>query len=393
MAVPFSPPDIRDEDIDAVVKVLRSGWITSGPVCREFEAALVDVTGAGGVITLNSCTAALEISLRTLGIGPGDEVIVPAYTYSASAAVISHVGAQIVMVDNAPGEYIPSAERILAAVTPRTKAVIVVDLAGVPFDTLALRTALEGSGVESDNEILSALGRPAVIADAAHSLGGVLGGLRVGELGDFTCYSFHAVKNLTTAEGGAIAWRADLPAQQDQLATNIRQLSLHGQSKDALSKMHAGAWEYDIVELGYKHNMPDTLAALGLSQLSRYEDQIARRHQIVETYDSLLGDSFGSLSHSSADVRSSAHLYLLNLRDHAGERDSIIRKMAEDGISTNVHYKPLPMFTGYKELGFNIDDYPNSYNQYLSELTLPLYSLLSDRDVSEVSQSLLRAIG
>ncbi|SNU02001.1 dTDP-4-amino-4,6-dideoxygalactose transaminase [Ruaniaceae bacterium KH17] len=393
MAIPFSPPDLRDEDIEAVSDVLRSGWITSGPVGQRFEETLASFVGVNRAVGLNSCTAALELSLRVLGIGPGDEVIVPAYTYSASAAVVDHVGARIVLVDVAPGSYVPSADQILAAITEKTKAVIVVDLAGVPFDTPTLRAALDERAIQSDNPLLAALGRPAIVVDAAHSLGGARDGFRAGQMGDFTAFSFHAVKNLTTAEGGALVWRSDLPVDSTELATIVRRLSLHGQSKDAFSKMKAGAWEYDIVELGFKCNMPDTLAALGLSQLSRYESQIARRHEIVALYDSLLSSRFSSLAHSGTSFRSSAHLHMLDLGSHYRARDEIIARMADAEIATNVHYKPLPLFTAYKKLGFQIADFPHANQRFEAELTLPLHTLLTDDDVALVASTLLRVSG
>lgn len=386
--IDFSPPDVREEDIDAVVAVLRSGWITSGPVGARFEDALTEYTGVGGAVLLNSCTAALELSLRVLGVGRGDEVVVSAYTYTATAAVIRHVGATIVLADTEQGQYVPSISGILAVITPRTKAVIVTDLAGVPFDARSLMDALGGLSSSSTGAILGELGRPAVIVDGAHSLGAARGGLRAGALGDFTAFSFHAVKNLTTGEGGALTWRPDLPADCQRLTTQVRRLSLHGQSKDALSKMRAGAWEYDIVELGYKYNMPDILAALGLSQLLRYDDSLARRHELVEVYGSGLEGHVKWLAHRDGQMLSSAHLFMIDLGDHWERRNEIIADMAGRGIATNVHYKPLPLLSAYSSLGFSVRQCPNAIERYQRELTLPLHTALTDDDVEYVMVSL-----
>ncbi len=376
-----------------MASVLRSGWITSGEVGLEFEDSLKRFTGAGGVSLLNSCTAALELALRVLGIGPGDEVIVPAYTYTASAAVVAHVGARIVLVDTAPGQYVPAIDSILRLVSERTKAIIVVDLAGVPFDTGALKSALFQSQAASGNDVVERFGRPAVIVDGAHSLGAIRDGMNAGQMGDFTAFSFHAVKNLTTAEGGALTWREDVPLDQEDTSREIRRLSLHGQSKDAFSKMKAGAWEYDIVELGYKCNMPDALAALGLSQLARYRHSICKRHELARMYGERLGSDLVTLAHSDGHMSSSAHLYMVDLGTRADERDQLISRMATSGISTNVHYKPLPLLTAYRNLGFSIADFPNSYRQYRGELTLPLHTLLTEQDVDTVASALLSHLG
>lgn len=391
MVIAFSPPDINEDDIDAVVAVLRSGWITTGPVGRTFEEELATFAGVRRVVTLNSCTAALELALRVLEVGPGDEVIVPAYTYSASAAVIEHVGATIVMVDTAPGSYVPDVDQILTAVTAKTKAIIAVDIAGVPFDIEPLRRGLQ-TGSRFENEILAALGRPAIIVDGAHSFGAERDGVAAGGLGDLTAFSFHAVKNLTTAEGGALTWRADLPVDHDELAAVVRRMSLHGQTKDALAKTQAGAWEYDIVETGYKANMPDVLAALGLSQLRRYSRMVERRHEIIAGYRAVLGDVVKPLDHLGTSFRSSGHLFLTDLGDARNRRADIINALAVDGIFTNVHYKPLPMLTAYRELGFAIEDFPNATRQYEGVLSLPLHTLMTDTDVQTVGTALRRAI-
>ncbi len=393
VAISFSPPDVREEDIDAVVEVLRSGWITTGPVGRQFEQDLAQYSGVNEVVLLNSCTAALELALRVLQVGPGDEVIVPAYTYSASAAVIAHVGADIVMVDVAPEEYVPAIDEIVAAVTPRTKAIIVVDIGGVPFDAASLRERLEGTGVDADgNPLLDALDRPVVITDGAHSLGAIRDGVRAGGLGDFTAFSFHAVKNLTTAEGGALTWRSDLPVDQSALTATVRRLSLHGQTKDALSKMKAGAWEYDILEPGFKANMPDVLAALGVSQLRRYPEAVARRQAIIRRYTELLGDAFAVLVHEGKGFASSGHLQLVDLGEWRPRREEIIAGLAERGVAANVHYKPLPLLTAYRDLGFEAADYPHALRQFKGVLSLPLHTLLTDDDVDTVATALLSVV-
>ncbi|WP_040282240.1 DegT/DnrJ/EryC1/StrS family aminotransferase [Tessaracoccus massiliensis] len=388
MRVPFSPPDIREEDIEAVAAVLRSGWITTGPVGREFESGLADYTGAAGVVCLNSCTAALEVALRLLGIGPGDEVVVPSYTYTASASVVLHVGATLRLVDSAPGQYVPSISQILDCVSSRTKAVVVVDLAGVPFAAEELREEL---GRRFSSEDLP-LGRPAVIVDGAHSLGATRLKYRAGQLGDFTAFSFHAVKNLTTAEGGALGWRDGLSIDDEFLEKTARRLALHGQDKDALEKSKAGRWEYDILEPAHKWNMPDVLAALGLSQLRRYEEMIARRHEILEMYADGLSDVLAVLPHRGRDWRSSAHLALTDLGRCAEYRDEIIEMLAGAGVATNVHYKPLPMLTAYRSLGFSMADYPHAQAQYERVLSLPLHTLMTDEDVHFVITELRHAM-
>jgi dTDP-4-amino-4,6-dideoxygalactose transaminase len=392
--ISFSPPDIRDEDIAAVVEVLKSGWITTGIVGRRFEAELASYVGTTEVVALNSCTAALELALRVLGIGPGDEVVVPAYTYTATAAVVAHVGAKIVMVDSHPGEYWPSIHQILEAVTERTAAIMTVDLAGVPYDTAGLIEALASVPAHrvSRDGLVGRLKRPVVIVDAAHSLGAVRSGQKAGQIGDLTAFSFHAVKNLTTAEGGALTWRRDLPVDSDTFAASIRRLALHGQTKDALAKSQAGGWEYDILETGFKMNMPDVLAALGLTQLRRIDDLILRRHEIAARYAVGLDDAVSLLPHAGENYRSSAHLCLVDLGDAAQFREEIIGGLVEAGISTNVHYKPLPLLTAYQRLGFSIADYPNAYNQYRRVLSLPLHTLLTDADVDFVSSSLKQAL-
>ncbi len=385
--ISFSPPDIRSEDIEAVVSVLKSGWITSGPVSKSFEERIAHLSDAGGCLTVSSATTGLEAVLRFLGISEGDEVIVPAYTYTASASCVAHVGAKIVLVDSEEGSFTPSIEGILEKVTPATKAVITVDLGGVPFDRSPLITALESNeSFVASNDRQAAIGRVAVIDDAAHSLGATVGGKGIADNSDFAVFSFHAVKNLTTAEGGSIVWNATVPFDAQTLYAEVRKDVLHGQSKDALSKMQAGAWEYDITHLGYKANMPDILAALGLSQMNRYKDTLAQREEIVRAYDSGLTHSgLTSLQHFEPGKTSSYHLYVSQLPEPlAGERNAIIEALAKRGIATNVHYKPLPLLTAYKDLGFKISDYPNALKRYERAISLPLHTLLMSDDVERI---------
>ncbi|MDY5273771.1 MAG: DegT/DnrJ/EryC1/StrS aminotransferase family protein [Arcanobacterium sp.] len=391
MQVPFSPPDLRDDDIEAVINVLRSGWITSGPVGEKFRTQLTEFSGSAGTVLVNSATAALEAALRYLGIGPGDEVIVPAYTYTASASVIHHVGATIVMVDVEQGSYFMSAESIAAAITPRTKAVIAVDLAGRMVDTAPLYEVVESARglFIPASPAQEAFGRIAVIIDGAHSLGAVREGKRSGSVGDFTAFSFHAVKNLTTAEGGAITWRKENPADSEDIEQFLKLHILHGQSKSALEKTNSAAWEYDVMFPGYKANMPDTLAALGLSQLQRYPETIARRHQIIESYTAALsGLPCTPLAHQGINWQSSGHLYMLSLDSlPLSGRNDFIERMYQRGVSCNVHYKTLPMLTAYKNLGFHTEDFPNAYNQYAHEVTLPLHTVLTDEQVEYVGHT------
>ncbi len=392
MQIPFSPPDITQSDIDAVVAALQSGWITSGPTGEEFRHALTEYCQSQDTLLVNSATAALETALRFLGIGPGDEVIVPAYTYTASAAVIAHVGAQIVMVDVAPGSYFPTVQEFANAITERTKAIITVDLAGVPYDATELLAYLENNKAQfrPNNPVQEQIGRIAYISDGAHSLGAQLQGVPTGNIADFTAFSFHAVKNLTTAEGGALTWRTGLPLASDEILRTTRMLTLHGQSKSALEKSKAGSWEYDIEFLGYKMNMPDITAALGLSQLKRYPQMLAHRKNSVAHYDNaLLPLGYGSLSHTGSNWESSRHLYLL---DRPGwtvdERNSFIVKLAEAGISANVHYKPLPLLSAYQRLGFQIANYPNAYAQYEKVLSLPLHTKLTERELVYITDTI-----
>ena len=390
--IPFSPPDISEEDIQAVVDVLRSGWITSGPVGRTFEAELVRDSGAAGALLTSSATTALETILRLLGIGPGDEVVTTAYTYSASAAVIAHVGARMRLVDTAPGSFVPRVEDIVAQLTPHTKAIITVDLGGVMFDHAALQQALAATpGFTPSSPMQEAIGRVAVVADAAHSIGASLRSTRSGGVADLTAFSFHAVKNVTTSEGGALLWR-DLPGlPADEIRARAQRMVMHGQTKDALAKTRLGAWEYDITELGHKCNLPDILAALGLSQFRRYEEALTRRHELVAVYDRVrAGSSLDALRHTGVDFRSSAHLYLALLPDSdVAARNAVIERMARDGIAANVHYKPLPALSAYRQLGFSLEDTPNAAAVYGRVVSLPLHTLLSDEDAERVMGSLL----
>ena len=394
--IPFSPPDITDAEIAEVIQTMKSGWITTGPKTKLFEHKIAEYVGVNKAVCLNSATAAMELTLRILGIGPGDEVITSAYTYTASAAVIDHVGAKIVLVDVAPDSFEMDYSKLAEAITERTKAIIPVDIAGNMCDYDAIYEAVESKRglFKPNNELQRLFNRVIVIADAAHAFGAERNGLKCGQVADFTCFSFHAVKNLTTAEGGAVVWRGDNGLDDDWLYDQYMLYSLHGQSKDALAKTQKGAWEYDIKYLGYKCNMTDILASFGLMQLSRYEALMKRRREIIEMYDRvLLPMGIQSLQHYGKDFTSSGHLYLARIPGISEtNRNEIIIKMAEAGIACNVHYKPLPMFTAYKNLGFDIDNYPNAYNQYANEITLPLHTLMKDEDVEYVCECLKSAM-
>ena len=371
-----------------VAEVLGSGWITTGPKTKEFEHLIAMCCGTQRAVCLNSATACMEMALRVLGIGPGDEVIVPAYTYTATASSVCHVGARPVMVDCAPGSYEMDYARVAEAITERTKAVMPVDLGGVVCDYDRIYEAVESKKAlfRPANDIQKAYGRPAVIADAAHAFGARRHGTMCGSIADFTSFSFHAVKNLTTAEGGALTWRSHEGLDDDAVYKQIQLLSLHGQSKDALAKTQLGAWEYDIVAPYYKCNMTDIMAGIGLAQLKRYPELLHRRRQIIEAYDDRLKDyDVEVLNHFGPDHSSSGHLYLVRLLGKDVDyRNDVIVMMAERGIACNVHYKPLPMMTAYKALGYDIKDFPNAYDQYRCEVTLPLHTHLSDEDVQYV---------
>ena len=394
--IPFSPPDITDEEINEVINAMKSGWITTGPRTKEFERKIAEYVGVNRAVCLNSATAAMELTLRILGIGPGDEVITSAYTYTASASVIDHVGAKIVLVDTAPNSFEMDYEKLTNSITENTKAIIPVDIAGKMCDYDKIYEVVEGKKelFKANNELQELFNRVIIMADAAHAFGAERKGLKCGQVADFTTFSFHAVKNLTTAEGGAVVWRNDLGLDDEEMYKQFMLYSLHGQSKDALAKTKKGSWEYDIIYPAYKCNMTDILASFGLIQIRRYEGLLERRKEIIEMYDSMLQPlGVQSLRHFGEDFNSTGHLYLARIPDiNEEERNEIIIKMAEDEIATNVHYKPLPMFTAYKNLGFDIKDYPNAYRQYANEITLPLHTLLSDEDVEYICESLKRAM-
>ena len=389
MKIPFSPPDIGEAEIEEVVAALKSGWITTGPKTKELERQVAQFCHTSKAVCLNSATAALELTLHQLGIGSGDEVITCAYTYTASASVVCHVGAKLVLVDCQKDGYQMDYDALEAAITEKTKAVIPVDIAGVICDYDRIFEIVEKKKAlftPSDNKIQQALGRVAVVADAAHAFGARRHGKMCGEIADFTAFSFHAVKNFTTAEGGAVVWRDIDGIDNEEIYKNYMLLSLHGQSKDALAKTQLGAWEYDIVMLGYKCNMTDIMAGIGLAQMRRYPKLLMRRCNIIGQYDAVMENlPVQVLQHYGEDFASSGHLYLVRLegKDEA-YRNEFIRKMAELEVATNVHYKPLPMHTAYKKLGFDIKDYPNAYQMYHNEITLPLHTCLSDEEVEYV---------
>lgn len=365
----FSPPDITEAEISEVVDALKSGWITTGPKTKKLEQLVAERCHTSKAVCLNSNTACAEITLRILGIGIGDEVIVPAYTYTATASVVEHVGARLVMIDCEHGKFTMDYEKLEAAITERTKAIIPVDLFGIPcgYDTIFdIVERKKNLFHPNDNPIQKALNRVIVMADGAHSFGASYKKFPIGSVADFTNFSFHAVKNLTTAEGGAVVWRDIEGIDNDELYHQYMLLSLHGQSKDALAKTKLGAWEYDIIGPWYKCNMTDVCAGIGLGQIKRYDEILSRRKEIIDRYNKgLKGLPITVVTHYTSDIVSSGHLYIINLNDKdAEQRNKFIEKMAGLGVATNVHYKPLPMHTGYKKLGFKIEDYPNAYKQF-----------------------------
>ena len=389
MNVPFSPPDITQLEIDNVIEVLKSGWITTGPKTKEFEKRIAEYCNTEKSVCLNSATAAMEMTLRLLGIGEGDEVITCAYTYTASASVIHHVGAKIVLVDTAKDSFEMDYEKLGNLINGNTKAIIPVDLAGVMcnYDKLFEVVNSKKNLFKANNEIQEAIGRVVILADGAHSFGANYKGKMSGEVADFTSFSFHAVKNLTTSEGGAVTWRKIDGIDSEEIYRRYMILSLHGQTKDALSKTKVGSWEYDILEPAYKCNMTDINAAIGLAQLSRYEDILAYRRKLIEIYNEAFKNNSNVevLNHYDNEKNSSGHLYLVRLLGKDVEyRNEFIKKMAEFGIATNVHYKPLPMLTAYKNLGFKMEDYPNAYDMYKNEITLPLNSIMTVDQVKYV---------
>ena len=386
----FSPPDITEEEIAEVVDTLKSGWITTGPKTKLFEKQLAEFCHTSKAVCLNSATACLEMALRVLGIGPGDEVITTAYTYTASASVVCHVGAKLVLIDTQKDSYEMDYEKLEQAITENTKGIISVDLAGIigNYEKLFSIAERKKALFHPANKIQERMGRIAVLADAAHALGAEKDGKRCGEIADFTSFSFHAVKNLTTAEGGALVWRDIEGIDNEALYKQFMLFSLHGQSKDALAKTQLGAWEYDIVEPYFKCNMTDIMASLGLAQLRRYPGLLARRKEIIGKYNEALKDeNVTVLNHYGENHTSSGHLYLVRLNGKTREEcNEIITKMAERGVATNVHYKPLPMLSAYKNQGFSIEDYPNAYDLFANEITLPLHTKLTDEEVEYVME-------
>ena len=396
MNIPFSPPDITDEEIEEVIAALKSGWITTGPKTKEFEKRISAYCGSDKTVCLSAATTALEMTLRLLGIGEGDEVIVPAYTYTATCSVICHVGATPIMIDSQTDREEMDYSQMRDAITEKTKVIMPVDIAGILCDYDKIYEIIEEKKdlFNADNELQEAYGRIIVLADCAHGFGAVQGDKKAGTLADFTCFSFHAVKNLTTAEGGAVTWINHEGVDSEKLYKQLQILSLHGQTKDALEKTKKGSWEYDILLPAYKCNMTDVQAGIGLGQLSRYDSMLKRRHEIIKKYDEGLKDSkVIRPNHFTENSASSGHLYLTRIDDISlEERNEIIIKMEERGISTNVHYKPLPMLTAYKDLGFDIEDYPNAYNLFKNEISLPIYSTLSDEAVDYIIENLLEIL-
>ena len=396
MNIPFSPPDITDVEIEEVIAALKSGWITTGPKTKEFERQITEYCGSAKTVCLSAATTALEMTLRVLGIGKGDEVIVPAYTYTASCSVICHVGATPVMIDSQTDREEMDYSKMAEAITEKTKAIIPVDIAGILCDYDKIFELIEAKKdlFSPSNEIQEAFNRIIVVADSAHGFGAVQNDRKSGTLADFTCFSFHAVKNLTTAEGGAVTWKSREGIDDEKLYKDYQIYSLHGQTKDALEKTQKGSWEYDILIPAYKCNMTDIQAGIGLGQLKRYDSLLKRRHEIIEKYENAFKDTRVIVpKHTGEGHRSSGHLYLARLEGIGlEERNEIIIKMEERGISTNVHYKPLPLLTAYRNLGFDIKDYPNAYHLFENEISLPIYSTLSDDEVDYIAKNLLEIV-
>lgn len=394
--VPFSPPDISELEIAEVVAALKSGWITTGPRTKQLEKNIAEWVGTEKCVCLNSQTACAEMALRVMGIGEGDEVITCAYTYTATASVIAHVGAKIVLVDTQKDSLEMDYDAVEAAVTEKTKAIIPIDLAGIPCDYDRIFKIVESkkSLFKPSNDIQKAIGRVAVCADSAHSFGASYRGKMIGSVADFSSFSFHAVKNFTTAEGGALTWRTIEGISNDEIYRQIQLFSLHGQSKDALAKTQLGAWEYDVVGTYFKCNMTDVAAAIGLKQFERYSDILGRRKEIIEKYDaSFKPAGVETLEHYTERGISSGHLYLTRIPGiDAQQRNEIIIKIAERGIACNVHYKPLPLLTAYKNMGFDIADYPNAYAHFENEISLPLHTCLTDEDVQYVVENYLEVL-
>lgn len=396
MKIPFSPPDMSECEAQAAAEVIRSGWITTGPRTKEFERKIAEYCHTPRAVCFNSATASMEMALRLLDVGPGDEVITTAYTYTASASVVCHVGAKLVLVDTAPNSYEMDYEQLEAVITEHTKVIIPVDLAGImcDYDRIFQIVERKRSLYLPQNDLQRSFGRVVVLADAAHAFGAQRKGKMSGEVADFTAFSFHAVKNLTTAEGGALTWRNIEGVDNEMLYRQLQLQSLHGQSKDALAKTQLGAWEYDIVLPAYKCNMTDIMAAIGMAQFDRYPQLLARRRVMIEYYNQRLKDeNVQVLNHFDSEHTSNGHLYLVRLLGKTEEqRNALITKMAERGIACNVHFKPLPMMTAYKNLGFDIADFPNAYRQYANEVTLPLHTRLTDDELAYVMDSFFEVL-
>lgn len=389
--IPFSPPDMSEKEVELVAEALRSGWITTGPKTKEFERQIATFCHSEKAVCLNSATACMESILRLLGVGPGDEVIVPAYTYTATASVVCHVGAKLVMVDVASDSFEMDYEKLAAAITPRTKVITPVDLGGIMCDYDKIFAVVESKRnlFQPNNDIQKAIGRVIVMADAAHAFGAQWHGKMCGEVADFTSFSFHAVKNLTTAEGGALTWRNIPGVDNEWIYKQFQLLSLHGQNKDALAKTQLGAWEYDIVSPAYKCNMTDVMAGIGLAQIKRYPDLLEKRKRMIARYDEAFKHlNVALLNHYTTDYVSSGHLYLVRLLGKTREETNrVIELMAERGVATNVHYKPLPMMTAYRKLGFDIKDFPNAYRMFENEITLPLNTKMTMEDLEYVIEN------
>lgn len=388
MNIPFSPPDIGEKEIEQVIDTLKSGWITTGPKTKQFEREIANLCHTEKAVCLNSATAALELTLKILGIGEDDEVITSAYTYTASASPVAHLGAKLVLVDTQKDSVEMDYEKLANAITEKTKVIIPVDIAGiiVDYDKIFKIVEEKKNLFKPNNEIQKLYNRIIVVADSAHGIGAQKDGKMSGEIADFTTFSFHAVKNLTTAEGGAATWKNKEGLDNEAIYKQYQLLSLHGQTKDAMHKNGLGAWEYDIVDTYYKCNMTDIMAGIGLAMMERYEGLIERRHEIISKYNEAFKDlPVMVLNHRNENHRSSGHLYFIRIKGIDEEkRNEIIVKMAERGIACNVHYKPLPMLTAYKKLGFDIKDYPNAFDFYKNEITLPLYSKLTDEQVDYI---------
>ena len=396
-SIPFSPPDIGNDEIEEVVSTLKGNWITTGPKTKEFEKEISKLCGTNKTVCLNSATAALELILRVLKIGVGDEVIVPAYTYTASASPVYHVGAKIILCDVAKDSFEMDYDKLASLINEKTKAIIAVDIAGIicDYDKIFEIVNDKKALFKANSPLQEKYGRVLVISDCAHGIGAVRNNVYSGNIADFTSFSFHAVKNLTTAEGGAATWKNYDFLDDEAIYKEFQLLSLHGQNKDALHKEGVGNWEYDIVGLYYKCNMTDIMASIGLAQIKRYNSLLKRRHEIIKKYNEAFKDlPVKLLNHSDANHTSSGHLYLVRINNIDQDiRNKIIVKMGEYGVVTNVHYKPLPLLTAYKELGFDINDYPNAYNQFQNEISLPLYSKLTDEEVEYIIDCFKKVLG